>query len=316
MYSALRRGLVVLLAFAGLGFGFGFGSGAEAATLRWKFKPGETLRYTIDQKITTTAKLPGGQELKNSLIQTVEMSWSVKSVNEDGSAELTQTFDRVLDKVDGPFAKYEYDSKSGKEPEGPIAAARLPLFKAMLGTPITFKMNAQGEPSGFQVPEKLTQTLREAGPSAAAAGALFSEEGLKSMILQTTVVLPKDDLAPGKSWTRQTKESVPAIGTMTLDTTFTYDGPDDAEGRKLEKIGQTTKVDIKPPADAKAEAAFPLKIKSQDSKGVIHFDNDAGHLVHLQLNDKIERVATIMNMEINEVTETSTTRKLVKDEAK
>ncbi len=308
MFSALRWGLLGLLVLAGPR-----GAASTAATLRWKFKPGETLRYSMDQKTVTTAKLPGGQELTNTLMQTLELSWSVKEVRDDGTAELVQTIERVVDKADGPLGKFEYDSKSGQEPQGPIAASRVPLFKAIVGAPITFKMNAQGEPSDVKVPEKLTRSLREAGPAAAAASQLFSEEGLKSLILQTTLVVPKEDLAQGKTWNRQTIETMPAIGTLILDTTFTYQGTDTQNGQKVEKIDQATKIDLQPAADA-GNTNFPLKVKSQDSQGVVHFDSDTGHLVDSQMNEKVELSASIMNMEITQVTETSTVRKLVKDE--
>jgi Family of unknown function (DUF6263) len=308
MFSALRRGLLGLIVLAGPG-----GASAEAVTLRWKFKPGETLRYSIDQKSVTTAKLPGGQELKNALMQTLELSWSVKEVRDDGTAELVQTIERVVDKTDGPLGKFEYDSKSGQEPRGPIAATRVPLFKAMVGAPITFKINAQGEPSDVKVPERLTRSLREAGPAAAAAGQLFSEEGLKGLILQTSLVVPKEDLSEGRTWNRQTKETMPAVGTLVLDTTFTYQGTDTQNGRKVEKIGQVTKIDLQPPADA-GNINFPLKVKSQDSRGVVHFDSDAGHLADSRMDETVELTASIMDMEVTQVTETSTVRKLVKDE--
>jgi hypothetical protein len=303
-FSAGRWSLVVLLVLAGSG-----GRTLEAASLRWKFKPGETLRYAMDQKTVTTAKFPGGQELKNTLSQTIALRWDVKSVSPDGTADLVQTIEQVVDRADGPLGKYEYDSKVGKEPEGPIAASRVPLFKALIGAPIAFKISAQGEPSEVKVPEKLTQSLKEAGPAAAAAGQLFSEEGLKSLILQTTLIVPRDDLAPGKTWSRQTKEAMPGVGTMSLDTTFTYQGPDPKTG--LEIIAQLTKVDLQPPPDAKDN--FPLKVKSQDSKGVVHFDSAAGHFIDSQSKEKIEISAMVNNMEIIQLTETETARKLVNE---
>src|SRR5690242_15955966 len=51
LLSALRWGLVGLV-LAGMG-----GPAARGATLRWKFRPGETLHYVMDQKTVTTAKL-------------------------------------------------------------------------------------------------------------------------------------------------------------------------------------------------------------------------------------------------------------------
>ena len=54
-YSAMRRGLLGLVVLSVSAAPASLG----AATLRWKFKPGETLRYSMEQKTVTTLKVPG-----------------------------------------------------------------------------------------------------------------------------------------------------------------------------------------------------------------------------------------------------------------
>src|SRR5262249_33655580 len=71
------------------------GPPARGATLRWKFKPGETLRYVMDQRAVTTATLPGGEQMRTTLSQTIETTWTVKSVDPSGQAEMTQTITRI-----------------------------------------------------------------------------------------------------------------------------------------------------------------------------------------------------------------------------
>src|SRR5271166_834574 len=83
-----------------------------AETMRWKFTPGETLRYTMVQETTQGMKAMG-QEFKTSLNQTVDLHWSVKNVASDGVAELSQTIDRVRTKVEGPGNSFEFDSQGG-----------------------------------------------------------------------------------------------------------------------------------------------------------------------------------------------------------
>jgi hypothetical protein len=317
MKSALRWGLLGLgLVFAGTG-----GPAARGETLRWKFKVGETLHYTMDQKTLTTAKLPGAQEIKTTLNQTIEMTWAVKGVDEAGTAELVQTLERIRDQVEAPVGSFTYDSKEPKEPEGLIAAARVPLFKALLGAPIAFKMSALGEPSNVRMPDKVAQALRDLGPATAGAGAMFSEEGLKEMITQASIIFPKDDVAEGKTWTRQTKNVVPPIGTMVIDATYRYEGPAPNAGPDVVKIGLVTKVEIQP-GEAAEPNASGLKIRSQKSQGTYIFDNAAGHILDSKMSEVIEVGATLKvgqgaaarEMEINQSTETTTIRKLVKDE--
>jgi hypothetical protein len=317
MMSALRLGLLALgLVLAGTG-----GPDARGATLRWKFKPGETLHYTMDQKTVTTAKLPGGQEIKTRLNQTIEMSWAVKSVDESGTSEMVQTLERIRDQVEAPVGSFIFDSKEPKEPEGLIAAARVPLFKALLGAPIAFKMSPLGEPSNVRVPEKVAQALRDLGPATAGAGAMFSEEGLREMITQASLILPQDDVAEGKTWTRQTKNVVPPLGTMVIDATYRYEGPAPNDGPDVAKIGLVTKVEIQPGEVADPNASG-LKIRSQKSQGTYHFDIAAGHILDSNLSEIIEVGASLKvgqgagarEMEVSQSTETTTIRKLVKDE--
>jgi hypothetical protein len=316
--SALRWGLLGLgLVLAGTG-----PTAARGESLRWKFKPGEVLHYTMDQKTATLAKLPGGQEIKTSLNQTIEMTWTVKSVAEGGAAEVVQTIDRIRDQVEAPVGSFVYDSKDPKEPDGLVAAARVPLFKALLGAQIPFKMSELGEPSEVHVPDKVGQALRDMGPAAAAAGAMFSEDGLKEMITQSSLILPRDDVAAGKSWTRQTRNSVPPLGTVVIDATYKYEGPAPGPGPDLVKIGLATKVEIQPAEGEPNANTSGLKIRSQKSQGTYVFDKAGGHVLDSSLTDVIDVGATLKigqgagarEMELNQTTETTTLRKLVKDE--
>src|SRR4051794_6432899 len=59
------------------------GTVLKADNLRWKFRQGEVVRYTIVQETTLEERLEG-QEGKTSLSQTVDLHWTVKSLLPDG----------------------------------------------------------------------------------------------------------------------------------------------------------------------------------------------------------------------------------------
>jgi hypothetical protein len=299
--TTLRWGLLGLVVVAGA-----VGRDARAAALRWKFKPGETLHYVTDQK-TVTAVKGGGLDVKTTLTQTIDMSWAVKSVAPDETAEMTQTIDRVRTKIESAFGAFEYDSQAEKAPEGPIAASLVPLLKALVGAQFAFKISPQGELTDIRVPEQVTKALREAGPAGGAAG-MFSEDGLKNMIAESSLALPKDDLAKGKSWTRQTKIPTPPVGSMTLDKTYTYDGPDPAAGSGVDKVSLDTKIGIELAPGAPSD----FKITSQEGKGTFLFDTAAGRIVNSTVTEKVETLVTVQKTEITQTRDTSTTMKLVK----
>jgi len=279
-----------------------------AETLRWKFKSGETLRYTMVQETKQGMKAMG-QDLKTSLNQTVDLHWSVKNVASDGVAELSQTIDRIRTKVEGPGSSFEFDSQAGKDPEGQIASLLTPMLKALVGAEFTFKMNGRGELSEIKVPPKLIESLRQAGP-AASAGGMFSEEGMRNLISQSSLTLAEEPLEKGKSWTQKAKVPVPMLGTMVMDKTYTFGGPSSKEAGLLE-ILLDTKVSVEPAADSN----IAVKITAQKGTGEFAFDPQAGRVVSSRVNDRLQMSLSVMGQELEQTTDTVTSMNLAKDGA-
>jgi hypothetical protein len=298
--TAMRWGVLGLFVLAGAA-----GTEARAALLRWKLKSGETLHYVMEQKTVTGVKA-GQQDVKTTVTQLIDMDWSVKSVSSDGAAEMTQTITRVRTKMESPFGGFEYDSKDPKEPQGPAAASLVPLLKALIGAEFAFKMSPQGELSNVKVPEKVVQALGDAGAVGGAGAGMFSEERLKNMISESSLALPKENLAKGTSWKRQTKIPSPPIGTMTLDKTFSYQGPESQAGKSVERIDLGTKIEIQPDPAGKLD----FKIQSQEGKGTFFFDNTAGRVTESTVTEKIEMTVKIMDMDFAQTSDTMTTMKL------
>ncbi len=305
------RAVLIRIVLAALAATFGVAAAQPthgAETLRWKFKAGETLRYTMVQE-TTQAMKAMGQDQKTSLKQTVDLHWSVKNVASDGVAELSQTIDRVRTKVESPGNLFEFDSQTGKVPEGQIASLLAPLLKALVGAEFTFKMNGRGELSDIKVPQKLLDSLRQAGP-AANAGGMFSEEGMKNLISQSSLTLAEGPLEKGKSWTQQAKVPVPMLGTMVMDKTYTFDGPSPTEAGLLHVL-LDTKVSLEPAADSN----IAVKINSQKGTGEFAFDPEAGRVVSSKVNDKLQMSLSVMGQELEQSTDTVTSMTLAKAEA-
>lgn len=298
---------IIPRAVAGIGLALALSAPAEqanAATLRWKFKEGEALHYQMEQKVSTQADV-NGREIKATSSQTIDMTWKVGAVTPDGTAEITQTVERLRSKVESPVGSFEFDSKSDKEPEGPQAAAVVPALKAIAGATFQYKMSARGELSDVKIPEGLIKTLKESSPAAGAVG-MFSEEGLKNMILESTLALPKEDLTKGKSWSKTTKLPSSPIGTMSLDKTYTYEGP----GEGGETIALKIKVGLEPPSGGNLE----IKLGKDEGKGTFLFDNAAGRVARSNVTQAIELTVSVMNQQITKsTTETTAIMTLIKD---
>jgi len=292
------RTLVLGLVWAAAGLGPAADDARAAApALKWKFTRGESFRYQMDQKTVTEIKT-NGQNIKTTVTQTVDTTWNVKAVEADGSAAMSQVIDRIKTRIESPFGAYEFDSKEDKAAEGPIAASLAPILKALVGATFQYKISTRGELTDVQVPASLVEAMKKAG--GAGAVGMFSEDGLKNMINESSLVIP-DDVS--KPWTRQTKLPAPPIGTLILDKTFHYEG---AEGDD-EKIGLEVKVNLEPDADSKVEA----KLGAREGKGTFVFDNKAGRVVRSDVSEKVELNLTVMNNQINRSTETTSLMKLI-----
>jgi hypothetical protein len=284
----------------------GVGPAYAQVTLRYKFKQGETLNYDLEQKMKMEMAI-AGQNINMSMTQTLDMTWKVESVDNDGKAKITQKFDRVRLSMEGlpGMDKIQFDSKEGKELEGPFGQMMGPMLKALAGAEFSMTMDAQGKVSDFKLPEKLADAFKNI-PGATGAGGMFTEEGLKHMMGQASLTFPSEPLTAGKSWEQKLTMKLPTGGKMNMDNQCTYEGEATVDGRKLEKIAMKPKMSI----EAEEGAAFKMKMKSQDAKGTAYFNNLAGHLDHLDLSQKMDTEVSTGGMDFTQKIEQTVSFKL------
>jgi hypothetical protein len=277
------------------------GAQAQAQTLlRYKFKPGEKLRYQMEQKMNMVMTVTG-REVTADMTQTIDMSWEIKSVDQNGKAKMTQKFDRVRFTMNGPppIGKVEYDSKEGTMPAGPFG----PIFKAMAGAEFSAVMDPRGKVSDVKAPEKLAEVFKKLPGSG--AGEMLSEEGLKHMISQSGIILPEEAVAKGKSWEQKVDMKMP-FGKIDVRNTFTYEGPTTRGGAKLEQIAIQPKANL----EADPNAAIKLKLNSQEAKGTAYFDNAAGRLAESGMTQTMEMEVSVMGTDITQKIEQKISLKL------
>jgi hypothetical protein len=253
------------------------------------------------QKTVTELKA-NGMEIKTTLGQTIDTTWKVGSVGDDGSAELTQSLDRVRTKVESAFGAFEFDSKAEKEPEGQIAAQVVPMLKTLVGATFRYKISPRGELSDIRIPEGLVEKLKAAGPASGNIS-MFTEDGLKNMILESSLGLPADSIDLGKSWSKQSRIPSPPLGTLVMNKTYRYEGP----SQKGERIGLEVVIELEKMADGQVDIA----LGDQNGKGFFTFDNAQGRVSESAVSQKVQMVIKVSGQEVSQTTETSSAMKLV-----
>jgi hypothetical protein len=252
--------------------------------LRWQFKKGEKLRYTIDENMGIKMKTRDKGAFVMSQQLVLDTTWIVERVDKSGKAALSVTIDRIRFQADGNAdameVKMKYDSKEGKEPKEQAEKSVAQMFQAMVGRPITLDMNRLGEVSNVTIDEKTTAALQtDIGRELSGFfGDTFAAEGVKRRLSEAMVILPKKALARGDSWKQSAAADI-AKPSAVYVRTYTYRGSEIKDRRELARI------DVKAALVPQGEKG--QKIKVQRGQGVIYFDKHARRLARSEISFKL-----------------------------
>ncbi len=240
-----------------------------ADPLIWKFTPGQTNRYQMTQNTKLTMNTGPGGQVETDSKMSLNLSWTVEEINDDGAAVLNQRVDRMQMKIStGAGQSTEIDSQSDEPPQGQ-AATLVPLVKALTAEPFTVTMSPRGEITDVNVPESIVEALKNQ-PGAAQMGDLATPEGFKKLVSQASFVLP-EKLEPGVEWKTKTVTEAPSIGKQTAETTYRYEGSKEIDGEPREVFSAKVAVSF-------ASGELPIEVTKQESSGQILFNREAGRL--------------------------------------
>jgi len=251
--------------------------------LRWKFRKDKPYHYVLTQGMEMSMKLPNNN-INTKMSQISEITWNVKAVKPDGSAEMTQIVDRMQLKVDGPAGKFEFDSnqKADATQAGPLAAVNK-MMEGIVGTPIDMVMSARGEVISVKVPDKVMEAMKTAGPGGQAFAGAFSEKGMKQLFEQSSMLLPEKAVSPGTTWVQKRSVETAGLGNMDIDTTYTDKG--EAPGKPdLRKIDGAVTMQFRQPENAQVS----VRVTSQDNAAKFFFNTTSGHLSRSEVQQKMQ----------------------------
>lgn len=275
IFSAHRLGLALLtLSVLSL-------SSSQATAqklLRWKLQPGETIEVRLAQVMNTEAAIQDAV-LKSTVEMLMSMKWEVIGIDAQGTAEMTQSIERMkMNMVTPGMDKLTYDSESKEAPAGParsIAAGIEPL----LGVKFIQKMNNRGEIVDVRLSPEAAEALDRV-PSGAQLKEMFSEDGLKSLVSQAAAVLPEAPVRPGDTW-QGLSETKSSAGDLKMDMKYTYYGTEPRRGRPLEKIGVQLRLSF---PEETNPLGLRVRVTDQDNSGLLFFDANSGQFVETQLH--------------------------------
>lgn len=253
-------------------------------TLRWKFEPGQELRYQVVQQTDTNMDAGPAGQITTGTTQTIDMVWKVEAVNDDGSARMRHEIERVQMSMTAPMNQgFAFDTASAEPPEG-LATLLAPAFNALVESGYKVTVSPTGELSDIEASEELVQAIKNL-PGAGGAGQ--GEDALKAMASPVAVPLPAEAVEPGAEWTRSTGElAVPMFGKMQVETTFTYKGPRKMSGKPMQVLAPSININATAPEGGPMSGS----VKSRDTSGEVLFDPAAG---------RVEEASTRHTMDIS-----------------
>lgn len=308
------------------------GARAQAAeALGWKFKEGEKVSYAVSNASHRLIDA-GGAEFDVDFNFITDVTWAVDKVAADGSAELTQTIDRVQLKVNTPFTgEFAYDSKAEDQPalEGPIWERMGPAIEKMVGGQFKVKVTKRGEVTEVTLPEELAAIIKEqaeaagGGGGGGGAGALFmggnmfSEKAMKDTIQRGLVIFPE---SASSEWNNVVEEKMGEFATIKYDTKYTQAGTESKNGKDLQKIDAKTEMTLEL-AEGAEDGDVVIELIEQEGSGTILFDAAAGQTVESTSVQKNVMEGEFMGNEVSLETENTiivvlgTSDNLPKDES-
>jgi hypothetical protein len=276
MMPRASRLACLLLVLAVTTDGIAAPSPEASPVIRYKFKVGDKLRYTVVQKVETTLNINGMEESQKTN-HIVDVTWQIVSVDKEGNGRIKQQINRIRYTTDSPGHKEEIDTRGEKGGDGGLGKRVMPVFKAAVSERFEVTMTPTGAIKGLKVPEGFVKAVKE-HPG---MGGIISEDGLKTIVNQSGFLLPKQAPVKGKTWQDKKEVKMPR-GKMITTVAQSYQGQVKRDGKTLEAFR------LAPVSKFEANSETPTKITRQESKGTVYFDKAAGRLVETVLTSSLE----------------------------
>jgi hypothetical protein len=227
----------------------------EKFTLRYKFQPGETIRWEVVQQTRIRTTVSGTTQVAEMASRSVK-AWRVTDVQPDGTA----TFEHLVESVDmrqkfSDQQEVRYNSKKDEEP-----AHGFETVAGSIGVPLSvITMGPQGT--------IINRERKEV------KGAAQNEDG------QMTVPLPDEPIPVGHEWSLPYEIEVPLDGgtVKKVKTLQTFKLASVKTG--VATIEVATKI-LTPIHDPAIEA----KLIQREQSGKVRFDVDAGRVLGQQMD--------------------------------
>ena len=258
-------------------------AGGEDVTLRWKFAKNKVYRYVIAQEVESCVNLANGN-ISTEKYQRSETTWTVKSVRPDGSAEVSQVYDRIQVGFGSHTGEVvDVDSRRKADAGGhDLQDVIRRLIDEIVGTPIDVVISARGEVISVKVPVKIVNAIDTAGVRGQLLANIFTDAGTKQMAVHPPLLLPEKAVSAGSTWAHKRSVATAMFGETEIAATYTERGHSPGTPR-LRQIDGNFSMQFRHQENAQPS----YRIISQAHRANFLFDARAGHLNRSEMKESM-----------------------------
>jgi hypothetical protein len=243
----------------------------QDVTLRYKWTKGETRRYRMTQRTTSTISgVPGGKD-GMTVEQTLSQIWkeAVEDVAADGTMTVRATFESINVDMSTPMGRMSYDTEHPESASDPNA-----IFKAMFANMIGESFTVALSPAGVvqrveglsRLAEKMFASLpASTGPMLSGIRQAMSDDAMKQNMSQAYLAFPDRPLKTGDTWNDQVT-TVNPIGTMTISSASTLQAVAGAADTQIVTVGST--LTLRQDSSAPGAGPMGMTVKLDEATGV------------------------------------------------
>jgi hypothetical protein len=265
---------------------------AQTTMLRWKWNPGDTLRYRMNQEMKQTITGIDDKEVSWTVQYIVRQD--VKSVSDRGVATIEQTYESgTVSAVEQPGERVKYDSQNPKDADK-IGHRLIAPYAAFIGKTITFDVGPEGEVPRLEGASAIVDSAlanMKSDPMMAMLLGQFREslgdEAMRRQLELALRVVPARSCKTGDQWKVSLDQDMPLVGTLRNDVTYKLKRLSERKGAQLATIDASGKLSQVAGGGAEGEEGgmaamlgglIDIKLKSSNIEGDVSFDVENGRI--------------------------------------
>lgn len=272
---------------------------AQQVSLKPDLKDGDTMTYEMISTLRVTQTQNSATSTQNTN-HNATLAFTVDSVNDDGSAEVSMTFDAIAISIEAGDASeaFSWSYNGGDRPDASMGEGINASGFALAGAEIAFMVDADGQVTNLTGLDEFLGTIEGESAQNVAYVGNFTPERLAAAI---EPIFDADGGADeprekGDKWTETERVDLGTVGAIVLERTYSYLHSANGMASILGTLRVKHEKPDNPPADAPS-----VELSGTQGAHAIQWDTRAGRLQQYGRNETMKTTWTMGDVTIEQM---------------